>query len=277
MNNLLQFLRKNFHFFLFLFLQIISLIALVRFNNYHQSIFFNSSSIVHGSILETRNNVLNYFNLKNQNEELSKENIELRTSGTENFLFFSSDTFLFKNREGAVQFSYIPAKVLDNRVNRSKNYFTINRGREHGIESGMGVMAPTGVAGVVVDVSEHFSIAMSILNKDFKLTPKINGVIHYGNVSWDGQDPRYVQINRISDYYKILEGQEVRTTSYAHYFPKDIAIGRIKSSVKSGDGKYLKINVELSANMTQLSTVYIIKNVFQSELQELEKPYRDEN
>jgi rod shape-determining protein MreC len=277
MNNLLQFLRKNFHFFLFLFLQIISLIALVRFNNYHQSIFFNSSSIVHGSILETRNNVLNYFNLKNQNEELSKENIELRTSGTENFLFFSSDTFLFKNREGVVQFSYIPAKVLDNRVNRSKNYFTINRGREHGIESGMGVMAPTGVAGVVVDVSEHFSIAMSILNKDFKLTPKINGVIHYGNVSWDGQDPRYVQINRISDYYKILEGQEVRTTSYAHYFPKDIAIGRIKSSVKSGDGKYLKINVELSANMTQLSTVYIIKNVFQSELQELEKPYRDEN
>jgi len=201
----------------------------------------------------------------------------LRTSGTENFLFFSSDTFLFKDREGMVQFSYVPAKVINNSANHAKNFFTLNRGLLHDVEIGMGVMAPTGVAGVVVDVSEHFSVCMSILNRDFKLTPKINGVVHYGNVSWNGKDPRFVQINRISDYYEILEGQEVQTTSYAHYFPKDISIGRVISSTKAGDGKYLNIEVELSANMTQLSTVYIIKNIFRRELDELEAPVRNEN
>lgn len=277
MQNLLQFLRKNFHVFLFLVLQIISLTALIRFNTYHQSIFFNTASGVNGYILEHRNNILNYFNLKEQNEALRKENIKLRTAGTENFLFFSSDTFLFKNREGIVQFSYIPAKVINNNIFKTKNYFTLNRGKTQGIYNGMGVIAPTGVAGVIVDVSDNFSVAMSILNSDFKLTPKINKIVHYGNVSWNGKDDRYVQISKISDYYNILEGQEVSTTSYAHYFPKDIPIGRVKSAKKSGDGKYLDIDVELATNMSQLSTVYIIKNIFKQELDSLETPFFNED
>lgn len=277
MQNLLQFLRNNLHVFLFLALQIISLTALIRFNTYHQSIFFNTASSFNGKILDARNDVLSYFNLDDQNEALRKENIRLRTAGTENFLFFSSDTFLFKNREGVAQFSYMPAKVVNNDINKTKNYFTLNRGKLQGVYVGMGVIAPTGVAGVVVDVSDHFCVAMSILNRDFKLTPKINNLVHYGNVSWNGVDSRYVQVSKISDYYQILEGQEVTTTSYAHYFPSDIPIGRIKSAKKSGDGKYLDIEVELSTDMSQLSTVYIIKNVFKQELDSLEEPHLDEN
>lgn len=277
MQNLIQFLRNNFHVFLFLFLQMLSLIALIRFNNYHQSVFFNTASAFNGNILEKRNELLSYFNLRDKNDALRKENIKLRTAGTENFLFFSSDTFLFKNREGVVQFSYIPAKVINNSIKHPKNYFTVNRGREHGIYRGMGVMAPTGVAGVIVEVSEHFSVAMSILNKDFKLTPKINKVVHYGNVAWNGDDPRYVQIHKISDYYEVLEGQEVSTTSFAHFFPRDIAIGRIKSSKKSGDGKYLDIDVELATDMSQLSTVYLIKNIYKQELDSLENGLTNED
>ncbi|MCB0734990.1 MAG: rod shape-determining protein MreC [Flavobacteriales bacterium] len=277
MQNLLQFLRNNFHIFLFLVLQIVSLTALFRYNTYHQSIYFNTASSVNGSVLGWRNDVTSYFNLRAQNEALRKENITLRTAGTENFLFFSSDTFLFKNREGMVQFSYIPAKVINNNTAKPKNYFTINRGTDHGIKPGMGVIAPTGVVGVTTECSRHFSVAMSILNRDFKLTPKINKQVHYGNVNWNGNDPRYVQINRINDYYDILDGQEVATTSYAHYFPTDIPIGRVHKVEKAGDGKYLNIDVELSTDMSQLSTVYVIKNMYKSELDSLEQSVSHEN
>ncbi|MBI1305524.1 MAG: rod shape-determining protein MreC [Bacteroidetes bacterium] len=277
MQNLLQFLRRNFHLFLFGVLQIVSLTALFRYNSYHQSIYFNTASEINGEMLEWRNGVLGYFNLKAQNEALRKENIKLRTAGTENFLFFSSDTFLFKNREGVVMFSYFPAKVVNNSIHRNKNYFTVNRGSEEGIAKGMGVMAPTGVAGVIVETTKHFSVAMSILNNDFKLTPQINNTVHYGSVTWNGKDPRFVQINKINNYYNILEGQEVSTTSFAKYFPKNIPIGRVKNVSKAKDGKYLNIDVELSTDMTQLSTVYIIKNTFQHELDSLEKPYYNES
>lgn len=277
MQNLLQFIRTNFHIFLFLILQGISLFALIRFNTYHQSIFFSTSSTVNGSILDKRKNVINYFSLKSENQRLKEENILLRTRGTENYLFFSSDTLVAKDSNQKVQYSYLPAKVIYNNIRKQKNYFTLDRGKAHGVTKGMGVISPLGVAGLVVDVSEHFCVAMSILNSDFVLTPKINGQIHYGNVNWNGKNPNLIQITKISDHYDIKVGQEVTTTEFGHYFPQNIKIGNIASVEKMNEGKYWDIDVELATDMSQLGEVYIVRNVFRSELNQLEKDIRDDN
>lgn len=273
MQNLLQFIRTNFHIFLFLILQGISLFALVRFNNYHQSVFFSTSSTVNGEILAVRKNIISYFSLKSENQRLKEENIILRTRGTENFIFITNDTFnvFDKNREW--QYSYMPAKVIYNNIRKEKNFFTVDLGRKNGVKKGMGVISPVGVAGLIVDVSEHFSVAMSVLNSDFVLTPKINGEVRYGNVNWNGKDPRVVQITKVSDHYDIGVGHEVTTTEFGHYFPQNIKIGNIKSVEKSPNGKYWDIDVELSTDMSQLGEVYIIRNFFKEELEELEKDY----
>lgn len=277
MQNLLQFIRTNFHIFLFLLLQGISLFALVRFNTYHQSIFFSTSSTVNGNILTQRKKVINYFSLKSENQKLKEENILLRTRGTENYIFISSDTGEVRDSNRVLQFSYIPAKVIYNNIRKSKNYFTMNRGRVHGIENGMGVISPLGVAGLIVDVSENFSVAMSILNSDFVLTPKINGVVHYGNVYWNGKDENLIQITKISEQYEIKEGHEVTTTEFGHFFPQNIKIGNIKSVEKAEEGKYWDIDLELATDMSQLSEVYIVKNDFRKELKNLESKYIDAN
>ena len=161
MQNLLQFLRTNFHFFLFLILQGISLFALVRFNTYHQSVFFSTASTVNGNILTSRKNVINYFLLKSENQKLKEENILLRTRGTENYIFITSDTGIVKDSNQVIQYSYIPAKVIYNNIRKEKNYFTMDRGSKHGVTKDMGVISPLVVAGIIVDVSENFSVAMS--------------------------------------------------------------------------------------------------------------------
>jgi len=277
MQNLLHFLRTNFHIFLFLILQGISLFALIRFNNYHQSVFFSTSSNVNGNILTQRKNIINYFSLQGENQRLKEENILLRTRGAENFLFFSSDTFSVKDNNQVLQYSYIPSKVIYNNIRKQKNYFTLDRGSNHGVEKGMGVISPLGVAGLVVEVSDHFCVAMSILNSDFVLTPKINGKVLFGNVNWNGKKPTLVQITKISDTYDIKVGHEVTTTEFGHYFPKNIKIGNIASIAKAKNGKHWKIDVELATNMSQLGEVYIIRNSFRTELNQLEKPYTNDN
>lgn len=151
----------------------------------------------------------------------------------------------------------------------------MDRGTNHGVTKDMGVISPLGVAGIIVDVSENFSVAMSILNSQFVLTPKINGKTHSGRVNWNGKNEKIVQVNKVSDQYEIKVGQEVTTTEYGHYFPEHIKIGNILSVEKSEVDKYLKIDVELATDMSQLSEVYIIKNQFGRELNTLEQPYRD--
>ncbi|MFT5723952.1 MAG: rod shape-determining protein MreC [Bacteroidia bacterium] len=277
MQNLLQFLRTNFHLFVFLILQSISLFALVRFNTYHQSVFFSTASTVNGNILTSRKNVINYFQLKSENQKLKEENILLRTRSTENFIFISTDTGVVKDSNQVLQYSYIPAKVIYNNIRKEKNYFTMDRGTKHGVTQDMGVISPLGVAGVVVDVSENFCIAMSILNTNFVLTPKINGRTHSGQVNWNGKNFANVQVKKISDQYDIKVGQEVTTTEYGHYFPEHIKIGNIISAEKNGEDKYLEIDVELATDMSQLSEVYIIKNHFGEELKTLESPHIDAN
>ena len=277
MQNLLQFLRTNFHYFLFLILQGISIFALVRFNTYHQSVFFSTASTVNGNILTSRKNVINYFLLNSENQKLKEENILLRTRGTENYIFINSDTSVVRDSNRVVQYSYLPAKVIYNNIRKEKNYFTMDRGFKHGVAKDMGVISPLGVAGIIVDVSENFCVAMSILNSNFVLTPKINGRTHSGQVRWNGKNEDMVQLEKISDQYPIKVGQEVTTTEYGHYFPEHIKIGSIESVEQSDEGKYLEIDVDLATDMSQLSEVYIIKNKFGKELKKLEAPYIDAN
>src|SRR3546814_17805470 len=67
------------------------------------------------------------------------------------------------------QYTYITAKVVNNTVIYRNNYLTLNRGAADGVKSGMGVMGPKGVAGIINDVSEHFSTAYSVLHKDVRI------------------------------------------------------------------------------------------------------------
>ncbi|MEZ4845319.1 MAG: rod shape-determining protein MreC [Bacteroidia bacterium] len=261
---------------LFLLLQGISLFALIRFNNYHQAVFFSTSSQVNGNILTQRKNVINYFSLQSENQKLKNENILLRTRGTENFIFISDDTLLAKDSAKKLLYSYIPATVIYNNIRKQKNYFTINRGYAQGVEKNMGVISPQGVAGKIVDVSENFSVAMSILNSDFILTPKIAGEVRFGKLSWNGSNPDYVQIQNVSNHYDIKVGQEVATTPFADLFPDGVAIGNISKVSKSENNKYWVLEVKLSTDMTRLGEVYIIKNLFKKELDQLQDKYINE-
>ena len=52
MRNLLEFLAKYNHWFLFVILEVISLTLLFRFNSYQGSVFFSSANAVTGKVYE---------------------------------------------------------------------------------------------------------------------------------------------------------------------------------------------------------------------------------
>jgi len=78
MRSLLRFLARNYFFLLFLVLETISLTLVIRYNNYQNVRFFNSSTKVVARIYELFNSASSYFRLYQINSELAAENARLK-------------------------------------------------------------------------------------------------------------------------------------------------------------------------------------------------------
>lgn len=77
MRNLLNFLLKYNHWFLFILLEVISFVLLFRFNHYQHSVYFSSANVVAGKVYEVSGGITSYFHLKSVNEDLIGRIMEL--------------------------------------------------------------------------------------------------------------------------------------------------------------------------------------------------------
>ena len=77
MRNLLEFLAKYNHWFLFIALEVIGLILLFQYNSYQRSVWFSSANVVAGQVYEWDAKITSYFSLGTINEQLTQRNIYL--------------------------------------------------------------------------------------------------------------------------------------------------------------------------------------------------------
>ena len=77
MRALFNFLVKHNDWFLFLLLEGISLVLLVRFNNYQSATFFTSAGSMAGSVYSMFMDANRYFHLKTENDGLLAQNVAL--------------------------------------------------------------------------------------------------------------------------------------------------------------------------------------------------------
>ena len=105
--------------------------------------------------MEAYHNAQEFANLKRTNQILAEENARLRTVSKNSYfsLYDVRDTII--DTLYTQQYQYIPAKVVNSTYTYLNNHITLNKGRKHGIEKGMGVINAEGVIGKVKDVSEN--------------------------------------------------------------------------------------------------------------------------
>ena len=89
----------------------------------------------------------------------------------------------------------------------------------------MAVTSGDSVAGVIVGCSENYSVAMSLLNLDFKLSARIRSNGYFGSLSWDGRDYRKAILSEIPQHVTVNVGDTIETTGYSAVFPEGIMIG----------------------------------------------------
>ncbi len=271
MQQIISFLIRNKYFLLFLFLEIIALSFTVQSHSYHRSKFINSSNYITGSIYSNFNAIENYFNLKEYNEQLAKENVKLKNLIAQKnkqkpaIEFSKLDSLVYQQK-----YHFIQAKVSKNDYLKNNNYLTINRGENDGIKTELGVITSKGIIGVTTNTSPHYTTVMSVLNENSRINAKLLNSEHFGTLIWNGKDYNTLQFEDLPRQANIKLGDTLITGGKSTIFPKGILIGTVKNfAIKNN--KYQIINIQPFNDMSAIGYVNVITNFDKLEIQQLEK------
>jgi rod shape-determining protein MreC len=271
MLRIFQFLYRIKAFLFFIFLEVLAIWMIVANNSPQGAAFFNSSNELVGSLLEKQAKITQYFFLAEANDELKEENLEIMSQlialqSKADSMPISLDSTLESN------YRFKGARVISNSLRFTQNYLTLSKGAIDGIKPGMGVFNSEGAVGRIKSVSEHFSVAFSLLNTGLLVSSKIKNLDVFASVQWNGENASETKLLYVPRHVKTNQGDSVITSGFNAVFPEGILIGIItKIEPDRKDPNYLDITLKLSADFSKLSYVYLVEN---TRFQELDSLYQ---
>lgn len=265
MRNLIEFIAKYNHWFVFILLETVSITLLFRFNSYQGSVFFSTANAVSGKVYEWDSAVKTYFNLAKINQQLNMRNLYLEQTIkklTEETNAGSGDSTRLQRAQMEVmrQFKLIRAKVITNSIDKPDNFITLDKGAADGVRKDMGVACGNGVVGVVYMVSRHYSVVIPVLNTKSNISVAIRNRGYYGYLHWTGGASDRAYVDDIPRHAHFNLGDVVETSGYSSIFPPGIVVGQILHVYNSDDGLSYRVQVRLSTDFGNLRDVCIIDN-----------------
>lgn len=263
MKNLIAFIAKYNHWFVFVILEAISAILLFQFNSYQGSVWFSTANVAAGKIYAWNSEIESFFSLTKVNEELTQRNIYLEHQVTQlsNRISKLTDdgSFLHSNQlQLLANYKLIPAKVVTNETNKRDNLITIDKGAADGIKKDMGVVSGTGVVGIVYMTSPHYSIVIPVLSSQSNISCTIEKRGYFGYLHWNGGPSSLAYVDDIPRHAKFRRGDNIVTSGYSSIFPEGIMVGKVGYVFNSADGLSYRVQVHLSTDFGRLRDVCVI-------------------
>lgn len=268
MYRLLEFIRRSYVTLLFIVLEAIAIGFYARSTYYTQATILAGANALTGGLAGAITDIGGYFSLARENKALAKRVADLE----QQLAYYGGLVDTTATIDIAeLQYEFMPARVVSSSINRTHNFITLNKGLRDGVMNDMAVLSPSGEAvGYILDCSERYSVAISILNTSFRTGCKIKGDGYSGSIEWNGGSTYSVTMCELSKYAKIEIGAEVVTTGVSHYFPSDMLIGWVESYELDESKTYYNATVRLAADFSNLHNVILVKYIDREEVVGLE-------
>lgn len=262
MRKLLEFIRSVYVVVLFVVLEAIAISYYAHSTYYTQARLLARSNQLVGGVHGLFAGVRHYFSLGRENRELLAHVARMKERLA---LYEEAETAArldgYMQDIGVSKYRIMTASVTSNTVNRAQNLIVLNRGRRDGVAEEMAVLSSDGaMAGYVVDCTERYAVAMSVLNTSFRASGKLADAEYYGSIYWDGLDQNVVILGELSKYADPKPGQEVVTAGFSQYFPADVLIGWVESASLNETRTAYTVRVRLAAEMSRLNEVVLVGN-----------------
>ena len=272
MGFLIRLFSKNGLFLFFLFLQLIAVTLIFSRNSMQQSFAAGQATVFNAWVSGYIDQGTSYLKLKQINEDLVAQNKALMAqvygkdqSGNPQFRRVT-DTI-----GGGQIYTFVDADIVNNSITRNDNYFTIDRGKRHGVFPKMGVIAPNGIAGIVVNTTNNYALVQSVLSVNkIRINAALKNTGFYGTLTWRGDNSRTMHLADIPKYVPLKVGDTVLTDGKSSIFPQGIMIGRIAGYEVDSKTGYWDISVELNQKMGNLQKVFVVRNLKKLELKQIQ-------
>lgn len=272
MQQILNFLIKHNHWFLFILLEGISFVLLFSFNNYQSASMFTSTNEVAGNIYSMISDVDGYFTLNDENHALLEHNKELISeieALKEELATLKDSSAIAAFPDGKFRFN--TARAVNNSLNKLQNFITIDKGENDGIGSEMGVFNDKGVVGIIYQTSGNFSLVMPLLNSKSMLSCRVKGSNSFCTLRWHGEELQYSYLIDLPRYAIFQQGDTVVTSGFSSIFPADIPVGEIERLEDSDDGMFYRARVRLFVDFASIDNVFVVGNDNKKEQDTLEQ------
>lgn len=293
MGNLLQLFIRNGGFVTFVLVEVCCFYIVVRFNADQNAIFAHTSTLMGGNLMERRQVVRDYFGLTQRVDSLTRENallmedlanarvLQMPYRDTFYRVLYDTISTVDSIRHKSVRpaYRFVAARVISNSIASVNNWIMLNRGTNDGVTPNMAVVSGKGIVGIVRHVSPHFCIAMSVLHRQARLSaslPKHENT--FGTLMWEGGDPDVMVLHQIPKYKTVQVGEPVQTSGISAMFPKGVSVG-VVCEAPTQDPEYpnfIQMKVKLSQELATIGDVYIVQNLFKSEIDSLNLKVKDE-
>ena len=246
---------------IFILLEVAALQLLTRNAELQRIWVARAAHGVMGTVWGGTQSIANYFNLRRINDDLVKENYELR----EELDLYRSEAHARRVdslgvAHGRIRgFEYIPAEVIKISRNKQHNYMILDKGYEDGIQEKSGVITRNGVVGIVDAVSAHHAYAISFQNSNSSISGRLSDEGATGLLVWDGISSHGAILQEVPLQYKYEIGDTVYTSGHSLMFPPDIPLG-IAGEAKVINGATNEIKVDLFQDFTAIRYVTVVHN-----------------
>ena len=264
-----KFLPRLFNAAIFILMEIAALQMLTRNAELQRLWVARTAHGVMGAVWGSSQAVTNYFYLRRFNEDLAKENFELREE-LEAYRTATHDRRVDSLGVGHGRihgFDYIPAEVIKISRNKQHNYMILNKGFEDGIQEKSGIITRNGVVGIVDAVSAHHAYIVSFQNSSSSISGRLGDEGATGLLVWDGVSSNGAILQEVPLQYKYSVGDTVYTSGHSLMFPPDIPLG-VAGEARIINGATNEIKVDLFQDFTAIRYVTVVHNTAFDEVEE---------
>ena len=152
-----------------------------------------------------------------------------------------------------------PCSVIARNANDIYGGFTIDKGKNDGIELRDPVFTSIGLVGVITEISDNYSVVTTILSPEITIGSisadnDVVGIIE-NNVEFSAEGCCLMSyINKNSN----IELKEPILTSGGSVFPSDMLIGTVKELYVDSNGLTLHAVIEPSENVFNVTDVFVV-------------------
>lgn len=178
---------------------------------------------------------LNFAKVKEENENLKAENLELKNQLIEYSRMKEENVRLrevFNYAESKSKYNYVGVDIVGYSGGNISDGYIIDKGTKDGVEKDMVVVSAEGLVGKVTRAETNYSIVQSVINENIAVSIMVESTRETTGILrgvTDSKNRNLTKIYNLPIDSEIKEGDVILTSGLGMVYPKEIRVGEVLS------------------------------------------------